>query len=63
MKEVRKVGETWRSDYWQEPYLVLAVGLPSVMGPTEGIRVRWESGEVTTHCTPIGRDTLLLEGA
>lgn len=54
MGEIRKPGDVVLSGYWQQTYKVLAVA-----GRT--LRVRWEDGRVTTHCTPMGsRDRVLV---
>lgn len=54
----RQVGETWHSSDWRMTYTVLAwVDYPDWRG--RSIRVRWEDGRITTHGTPVGRDTKL----
>ena len=59
MKDPRKVGETWRSDYWGQTYKVLAVGLPTWGDNTGALTVLWADGHTTTHGTAVGRDVLV----
>lgn len=50
------LGVTYRSHYWQQAYTVTAI-----VG--DSVRVLWEDGRTTTHCTQLdARDAVLNDG-
>ena len=54
------VGATYHSKYWGQWYQVF--DLASVLGgDNNGVKVRWEDGRETTHCTPREGDKLVRE--
>ena len=52
------IGATYMSRYWRKTYTVEAVG-DSLGGTANGVRVLWQDGRVTVHCTHVGDDLLV----
>lgn len=51
------IGATYFSTYWKKRYTVLREEI-TVIGAL-GIRVKWDDGRCTTHCTDVGDDPIV----
>jgi hypothetical protein len=53
------IGATYMSKYWRQEYQVMCIA--DSLGKSDGVKVLWEDGRTTTHCTHVGQDPIIKE--